>query len=248
MLDPVIGTETAADLDNKSSNMNDTLNSHSLHADRLDFLKRKLKEAKELQSNKKSSSLNERAIDASFRDENLHRFSGKDVSQLVCIEIFAGSARLSRAFKDVGFKTLAVDKITARSEQMHIATFDLCDDDQVRALEQLMTKDADNIVYAHFAPACGTASRAREKPQPHLERQGFKVAKPLRSDQEPEGKSGLSGLDIQNRNCEHCLCQYSEIDQTCSQLRHCLFVGKSRQQHFFVSALHTVVDTRHWWL
>lgn len=191
----MIGTDTVADLDNKSSNMNDTLNSSSVHSDRLDFLKRKLKQAKVLQSNKKSSSLNERAIDASFRDENLNRFSGKDVSQLVCIEIFAGSARLSRACKDLGFKTLAVDKITARSEQMHIARFDLCDEDQVQALEQLMTKDADNIVYAHFAPACGTASRAREKPQPHLERQGFKVAKPLRSDQEPEGISGLSGLD-----------------------------------------------------
>ena len=115
---------------------------------------------------------------------------------LVCIEIFAGSARLSRAFKDLGFKTLAVDKITARSEQMHIATFDLCDEDQVQALEQLMTQDADNnIVYAHFAPVCGTASCTREKPQPHLERQGFKVAKPLRSDLEPEGISGLSGLD-----------------------------------------------------
>lgn len=191
----MIGTDTVADLDNKSSNMNDTLNSSSVHSDRLDFLKRQLKQAKVLQSNKKSSSLNERAIDASFRDENLNRFSGKDVSQLVCIEIFAGSARLSRACKDLGFKTLAVDKITARSEQMHIARFDLCDEDQVQALEQLMTKDADNIVYAHFAPACGTASRAREKPQPHLERQGFKVAKPLRSDQEPEGISGLSGLD-----------------------------------------------------
>lgn len=102
---------------------------------------------------------------------------------------------MSRAFRDLGFKTLAVDKTTNRSEQMHIATFDLCDDDQVQALEELITRDADSIVYIHHAPACGTASRAREKPQPHLEQQGFRVAKPLRSDLQPEGISGLGGLD-----------------------------------------------------
>ena len=32
------------------------------------------------------------------------RFAGKDVSQLLCIEIYAGTARLPRAMKDVGLQ------------------------------------------------------------------------------------------------------------------------------------------------
>lgn len=61
-------------------------------------------------------------------------------------------------------RTLAVDKTMSRTEDMHIATYDLSCDDQVDSLLMLMEKEIDNLIYIHFAPACGTASRAR-----HLE-------------------------------------------------------------------------------
>lgn len=50
-------------------------------------------------------------------------------------------------------------------------------------------------IWAHFAPSCGTASRARERPLKSWENKGFKVPKPLRSDKHPRGLPGLSGLD-----------------------------------------------------
>ena len=193
--EPIIGLDVERSLDDKRLKGEETSKAASSPQSKVVFLKEKLKRAKELRTTQQSSSSSDQAFFRSERGHETNRFAGKDVSQLLCIEIYAGSARLSRAFRDLGFKTLAVDKITNRSEQMHIATFDLCEDDQLQALEELITRDADNIAYIHLAPACGTASRARERRQPHLERQGFRVAKPLRSDLQPEGISGLSGLD-----------------------------------------------------
>ena len=48
------------------------------------------------------------------------------------------------------------------------------------------------ILWAHFAPSCGTASRARGSPLPKL---GVKVPQPLRSDAQPMGIDGLTDLD-----------------------------------------------------
>ena len=50
------------------------------------------------------------------RAVQVSRFAGKDVSQPLCIEVYAGTARLSRAMKDVGFRTLAIDKTMSRTE------------------------------------------------------------------------------------------------------------------------------------
>ena len=47
----------------------------------------------------------------------------------------------------------------------------------------------------HLAPACGTASRAREKKLTSLANQGFRIPGPLRSQKQPMGINGLSGLD-----------------------------------------------------
>jgi hypothetical protein len=47
----------------------------------------------------------------------------------------------------------------------------------------------------HLAPACGTASKAREKKLLSCVRKGFKVPVPLRSTQKPMGVDNLSGLD-----------------------------------------------------
>ena len=64
----------------------------------------------------------------------------------------------------------------------------------MKHLTEFLDQEKD-IAYIHLAPACGTASRAREKPLPNMTKQGAQVAKPLRSTQYPEGLPGLSHLD-----------------------------------------------------
>ena len=87
----------------------------------------------------------------------------------MCIEAYAGTTRLSRVMKDCGFRTLAIDKTLSRTEDTHIATYELSCDDQVDSLLTLMEKDIDNLIYIHFVPACGTPSRALERPLEDLE-------------------------------------------------------------------------------
>ena len=53
-------------------------------------------------------------------------------------------------------------------------------------------------MWVHFAPSCGTASRARERPLKSWERKGYRVPKPLRSDHFSLGVAGLKGID------KHC--------------------------------------------
>ncbi len=65
----------------------------------------------------------------------------------MCIEVYAGTTRLSRAMKDFDFRTLAIDKTVSRTEDTHIATYELSCDDQVDSLVTLMAKEIDNLMY-----------------------------------------------------------------------------------------------------
>ncbi len=65
----------------------------------------------------------------------------------------------------------------------------------MEALIQLL-EERQRILWVHFAPSCGTASRSRERPLKHLEKMGYEVPKPLRNDQRPMGIPGLVGKDL----------------------------------------------------
>ena len=121
------------------------------------------------------------------------RFSGKPISDVLII--FAGTARLSITAREARFRTLSVDKTCDRRTGAHIAIFDLAKRDDVESLKQLIFDERFNIAWIHFAPACGTCSRAREKKLPSLEAQGIADPKSLRTDKEPVGFSWLSGVD-----------------------------------------------------
>ena len=54
-------------------------------------------------------------------------FMGLSLEDLYIIEICAGSARLSKAAHESGFKTMAVDHTTSRSSGFPICVFDLTD-------------------------------------------------------------------------------------------------------------------------
>ena len=60
---------------------------------------------------------------------------------------------------------------------------------------KLVQLEQHRLVHAHFAPSCGTASRARERPVPGLppDRQ----PRPLRTDDKPDGLSNLSPTEQQ---------------------------------------------------
>ena len=102
------------------------------------------------------------------------------------IEIFSGSCRLSKACRRVGFRTAAVDKAPDRAENFSIYQCDLTNAAEYALLAQYIEAEKDKLLHVHFAPSCGTASRAREKaPGPP----------PLRSDAHPDGLPHLNQRD-----------------------------------------------------
>ena len=127
------------------------------------------------------------------------------------LEIFAGTARLSRAIRDVGMSAMAVDKDSQRAQSVHIATY---------ALSDFIVKHSHMILWAHFAPSCGTASRARGRPLPKLAKMSIKVPQPLRSDSQPMGMDGLSGLDKIKAECVNIT-----YENTCELMRLCIKLG-----------------------
>ena len=102
--------------------------------------------------------------------EGDRRFTGFRLDEILVLEIFSGTGRLTRAIKDLGMQGMAVDKDSHRSQSVHVANYDLNEPDQLDALCEFISKHQKQILWAHFAPSCGTASRARGKPLPKLEK------------------------------------------------------------------------------
>ena len=119
------------------------------------------------------------------------RFSNIDIESLFVLEICAGSARLTKAARDQGFKGLAFDHSDARSRGIEICNVDLTDPQQLKDLLEFITVEATRIVAIWIAPSCGTASRARERPLPG----NADGPKPLRSTEQPDHFDGLEGVD-----------------------------------------------------
>ena len=124
------------------------------------------------------------------------RLSGKSLNEVLMVEIYAGSARLARACRHIGCRSVAVDKTADRSHGTKISVCDVTKPEELDMLEKFLQAEQQNLGWVHFAPACGTASKAREKPNRVLEKAGFKVPKPLRSSEHPLGLPGLSGVDL----------------------------------------------------
>ena len=112
-------------------------------------------------------------------------------SELIFLEVFAGSGNLSEAVRHKGLLVHAIDFKTKRQSGVAIHILDLTRDNDVDVLLDMATHG--NIGSAHFAPPCGTASKAREKPLPE-EMQSIN-ATPLRSATHPLGLSDIGDLD-----------------------------------------------------
>ena len=88
-----------------------------------------------------------------------------------------------------------MDKTVSRKEDMHIATYDLSCDDQVDSLLRLMEKEVDNLLYTLSLQHAELHHGHENAPGMTLCDRDLKRLKRLRSQDEPEGASGLSGTD-----------------------------------------------------
>ena len=119
------------------------------------------------------------------------RFHNMDIGQMYILEICAGSARLTKAAREQGFKGLAFDHSDGRSCGIEICNIELADPQQLQDLLEFITVEAPDIAAIWIAPSCGTASRARERPLPG----NVEGPKPLRSNDQPDSIDGLQGVD-----------------------------------------------------
>ena len=90
-------------------------------------------------------------------------FAGRKLSDIYVLEVFAGTARLTKSFKRKGFRALAFDQTSKRSEGQDILEFDLSKKEEVDSLLSFIKDHHDRVALVHLAPPCGTASRARGK-------------------------------------------------------------------------------------
>ncbi|CAE7480278.1 unnamed protein product [Symbiodinium necroappetens] len=110
--------------------------------------------------------------------------------QASAVEIFSGTAVLSRALFAQGFSTFSVDH-RPRAALMPTARLDLCDPAQQQLLLDRLCATLPSAL--HLAPPCGAASRAREKPlAASLKARGVREPQPLRSGLHPFGLPTLA--------------------------------------------------------
>ena len=60
--------------------------------------------------------------------------TGCSLDEVIVLEIFAGTGRLTRAIRDLGMSAMAVDKDKSRAQSVHVACYDLNEPDQLLAL------------------------------------------------------------------------------------------------------------------
>ncbi|CAE7811948.1 unnamed protein product [Symbiodinium sp. CCMP2592] len=110
-------------------------------------------------------------------------------------ELFAGSARFSKACKDLGFRVLGLDSSCYRAVSP-VAKLDLTLD-SAQAIFWDLIKECPPF-HVHASPPAGTASRSRERPLPRNHALASKAPKPLRSDDFPLGLPSLSAASQQS--------------------------------------------------
>ena len=118
----------------------------------------------------------------------------REFENLIRIEIFSGSGRLTASIRKVGIRAVAFDRTSNRTCGP-VTILDLTKDEDFNFLINYIKSEKENILLIHLAPPCGTCSAARNKRHKALEAAGFDLPLPLRSKQWPMGLPSLRGLD-----------------------------------------------------
>jgi len=108
----------------------------------------------------------------------------RDTGRPFTLEVFGGSGSFTRALRDVGLDAWSIDYSGGRLASVTPAALliDLSFDHGQELFGRLLLHP--RLAYVHFAPPCGTASRAREIKMKN-------GPMPLRSDEFPEGLPNL---------------------------------------------------------
>ena len=106
---------------------------------------------------------------------------------MFCIEIFAGTGRLTASLRALGLRdSFGIDSTLPSHLRSPIIKYDLLRPDHVALVKDLIASD--QCVFVHFAPPCGTSSRARL-----IQRRGRFNPPIARTDQFPNGIPSLTG-------------------------------------------------------
>ncbi len=121
--------------------------------------------------------------------------SGEDISNAVVIEIFAGTSRVTDCLRQIGLRScFGVDHIKVKNLSGPVSVADLTTPEGISLLKSWI--HSRTVLGIFLAPPCGTASRARSiKLGRNLKRKFQNEPKPLRSNRQPKGVSGLSWLN-----------------------------------------------------
>ena len=134
-------------------------------------------------------------VPVEISDGGVHDFEMKcnDVpmgKQMVFLELCAGSAVLSAMAQKHGYRVMPVDfKRNRHTPKCKVVSLDLSEDHAWDVLKYIL--ETCDVVAVHFAPPCGTCSKARGIPMPD----GSPGPQPLRSSDHPLGLPDLTSLD-----------------------------------------------------
>ena len=137
---------------------------------------------------------------------------------LLCIEIFSGSGKLTATIRRLGLRAVAIDRSSSRTSGP-VTHLDLTTREDLDFLKNFIASERENLIYVHLAPPCGTCSAARNKQRKDWERAGFSLPQPLRSKLHPMGLPHIRGLDAAKVASANLLYQATfEIVMLCIEL------------------------------
>ena len=124
------------------------------------------------------------------------------------LEVFCGCGELAFQMKQVGFRSLGLDCSSNKDRPRCTAiVLDLTTASGQATFWKLVVEY--DVAWVHFAPPCGTASRARERRL--FDAGGLPAAldpQPLRSDEHPDGLPNLEGSDLERVKAANVLYKF----------------------------------------
>lgn len=158
----------------------------------------------------------------------------------IILEIFAGTGGVAACFKRHGLSnSVAVDKVKTAGALTGIIPLDLTKDEDQQAVMQWLQHPAAKGVFV--APPCGTASAAR-----NIEVPGEDLPKPLRSWEQPEGLSNLSGTDLLRVSAANILYAFTaELLEACCSLGKLFMVENPRNSLFWFTTAWADASSAH---
>ena len=124
---------------------------------------------------------------ASIRSNDIQPSQSRSLEETFGTEIFAGSGKLTAALRSLGLRdSFGVDMKLPDHLRSSTIKYNLLKPDHVKLVQDLIILS----LHVHFAPPCGTSSRARL-----IQRRGRRNPPILRTDQHPDGLPSLTGTN-----------------------------------------------------